>query len=374
MPAKEIQCLFISDIHLFHRRNPTTDIVHSLQTYLEPYRTERPLDLLVLGGDVFDRLLEFQSPDVHDACFWIVWLLELCARANITLRVLEGTPRHDWGQSAMFDTLAKIVKHPVDFQYVNTLSVEVHPGLGLRILYIPDEWTDDAAKTYRQAVDALAAASLTQVDIAVMHGLFHYQLPGVPPSASVHTEHDYLKIVRYVISIGHVHTHSHYDRILAQGSFDRLAHGEEEPKGGIECTLYPDGRHTWQFRENKNAKVFLTLPLKAMDLERSIRHIERKVKTLPKGSYVRLKATRDHPALLAFDSIRSQFLFLNWSKLVVDDVVETETAPSRLLDRYHGLTLTAENLPGLLLERVHARYDCTDMQKQILDTLLRAVV
>jgi DNA repair exonuclease SbcCD nuclease subunit len=367
-------CLFISDIHLFHRRNSTADIVTNLQTYLSVYRTQKPLDLLVLGGDVFDRLVEFQSPDVHEACVWVAWLLELCSQANIRLRILEGTPRHDWGQSLIFDTIAKAMRSSVDMRYINTLCVEVMSDWDMSILYIPDEWTDQASKTYQLALEALANQGLTQVDIAVMHGMFQYQLPIPQVMPSVHNEHDYLKIVRYVISIGHVHTHSHYERILAQGSFDRLAHGEEEAKGGIECTLYPDGRYDWQFRENVDAKVFITIPLKFMTVEDSAKYLERKVRKLPKNSYVRLKAKSDHPAILAFDSLRQQFPFLNWSKLVVDEEVSESPSSGKLLDRYQGVTLTAENLPGLLLDRVHTRYDCTDLQKQVLERLLRVVI
>jgi hypothetical protein len=216
-------CLFISDIHLFHRRNSTADIVLNLQEYLAVYRKEKPLDLLVLGGDVFDRLLEFQSPDVHEACVWVAWLLELCSQANIRLRILEGTPRHDWGQSVIFDTVAKAMRCGVDMQYINTLHVEVMSDWDMSILYIPDEWTDQASKTYELALAALAGQGLAQVDIAVMHGMFQYQLPIQQMMASVHNEHDYLKIVRYVISIGHVHNHSHYERILAQGSFRQIS-------------------------------------------------------------------------------------------------------------------------------------------------------
>ena len=71
--------------------------------------------------------------------------------------------------------------------------------------------------------------NIEQVDLAMMHGNFKYQLP--MPSIHMHTEEDYLSIVRYYICINHIHTASVYGRILAPGSFDRMAHGEEEDKG-----------------------------------------------------------------------------------------------------------------------------------------------
>lgn len=376
MLRSEKRCLFISDIHLFHRRNTTPEIIAALQAFLEPYRRDRPLDLLVLGGDVFDRLVEFQASDVHDACLWVAWLLELCAQAGIRLRVLEGTPRHDWGQSQIFLTIVRTLAIPVDCKYINTLSIEQMDDWGLSILYVPDEWSDTADKTYRQVIETLEHCGLTQVDVAVMHGMFQYQLPVAAMMPCVHTESDYLKIVRYVISIGHVHTYSTSDRIIAQGSFDRLAHGEEEAKGGVECTLYPDGRYTARFIENERAKPFLTWTLKPMTLEASIVWLERKVRKLPRQAYLRLKGPKDHPALLAFDSIRQQFPFLHWSKLADTEVTSEET-PSLSADPttlYRGITFTADNLPILLLDRIQSRHDCDPVQQTLLDHLLRRVL
>lgn len=373
----EKRCLFISDIHLFHRRNPTESIVKALKVYLEPYRRERPLDLLVIGGDLFDRLVEFQSTDVHEACLWVAWLLELCAATDIRLRVLEGTPRHDWAQSQIFVTLQQSLRLPVDCRYINTLCIEQMTDWDLSILYIPDEWSDTASKTATQVQDALQQCGLTQVDVAVMHGMFQYQLPVAAMMPSVHHEADYLKIVRYVISIGHVHSYSTYDRIIAQGSFDRLAHGEEEAKGGVEVTLYPDGRHTATFRENLLAKVFMTLTLKPQPLEAALTTIERKLKRIPKESHIRLRASKDHPAFQAFDSVKQQFPFFHWSKLALEAEelppaaysTDPEAAPL-----YRGITFTPENLPTLLLERIDQRHDCTDLQRTLLDQMLRAVI
>ena len=43
-----------------------------------------------------------------------------------------------------------------------------------------------------------------------------------------------------------------FERILAQGSFDRLAHNEEEDKGGIVVTIDKvNGNHSYRFIKNE---------------------------------------------------------------------------------------------------------------------------
>ncbi|MGI9212590.1 MAG: hypothetical protein ACR2HF_08965 [Methylococcaceae bacterium] len=369
-----LRCLFISDIHLFHRRNPTQDIIANLRTYLKPFHKDEPLDLLVIGGDLFDRLAEFHTVEVHDACMWLACLLELCANRTIKLRILEGTPRHDWGQSRILRTLANILPIPVDCAYVNTLSIEHIAEWDLSILYIPDEWTDRADKTYVQVKETLAAHGLTQVDIAVMHGMFQYQLPTGVTMPSVHQEQDYLKIVRYLISVGHVHTPSQYERIHAQGSFDRLAHGEEEPKGGLWCTLYPDGHYAWLFRENKQAMIFKTISLKTMPIEKTLNYLERHVKDMPFGSHVRIRAKRDHPAMMALEAVRKAFPFLYWTKQSTDEDESVLPAETLTQEYYRGLTITSENLSLLLMERVQQRHTCPLEQQRIMVQLLEHVL
>ena len=79
----------------------------------------------------------------------------------------------------------------------------------------------------------MITSGLTKVDYAVMHGQFDYQLPKHITGMPRHDSQKYLDIVKHYIFIGHIHTHSVYDRIIAQGSFDRLTHGQEEPKGYV---------------------------------------------------------------------------------------------------------------------------------------------
>src|SRR5690606_40929570 len=76
------------------------------------------LDLILFAGDVFDRLLSFPSTEASEAADWFMDFLAMCQRRDIVVRVLEGTPSHDWKQSSFFVGLNRNLLKPADFKYV----------------------------------------------------------------------------------------------------------------------------------------------------------------------------------------------------------------------------------------------------------------
>ena len=68
-------------------------------------------------------------------------------------------------------------------------------------------------------------------------------------------------MVRYNAFFGHVHKRSTYKKIEVAGSFDRLAHGEEEPKGFLDVTYYSEDNRVVKFVENKDAEVYTSITL-----------------------------------------------------------------------------------------------------------------
>ena len=57
---------------------------------------------------------------------------------NIILRILEGTPSHDWKQSKLFIHLNDLTKAGTDVKYIDSLSIEYIDKFGINVLY-PDE-------------------------------------------------------------------------------------------------------------------------------------------------------------------------------------------------------------------------------------------
>ena len=95
----DLKYLVISDIHLGHAKNTTQDIIKNLRTYFEDFNDRgffTELDIIFIAGDLFDRLLDLSNSDVSIIQVWVFDLMRFCARHNIQLRMLLGTPYRDW--------------------------------------------------------------------------------------------------------------------------------------------------------------------------------------------------------------------------------------------------------------------------------------
>ena len=68
------------------------------------------------------------------------------------------------------------------------------------------------------------------------------------------------EFVKKVIDVGHVHQHRVVGRSVSNGSFDRLNHGDEDPKGLIRIEDYPDTFKLF-FVENEHAAIFNTIKI-----------------------------------------------------------------------------------------------------------------
>ena len=375
MVNSPISYLVLSDIHLGHSRTSTTDIIHNLDVYFDNYITSSrfsTLDVIFLAGDVFDTLLSYNDPDIHHIHLWFSRLLRFCYRNKIILRILEGTPSHDWKQSK---TLLIVSSQAVDqgnVRYIDTLCIEHIVELDLQVLYVPDEWNSSADITLTQVTQLLADNSLEQVDIAIMHGMFAYQCGWVNNNPHCHDIAAYLAIVKYWINIGHIHQHSVNDRVVAEGSFDRLAHGEEEAKGGVLMTLDIVNGNRYEFMPNLLAKRYITIIVKWLDLDRAIGQIDKVIDRLPNDSYVRIKAKSSHPIYVAFDDIKRRYPLHYLSKQTLEDdsvsVIADITAV--LSEDYVPITITPDNIVSLLLTAVKTSNELNDVETKALTELL----
>lgn len=374
--TKVIKYLTISDIHLGHKRTKTSFIVRNLDTYFDNYKATSQftdMDIIFIAGDLFDALLDTSGEDIHEVILWLERLMRFCSRFNIKLRILEGTPSHDWKQSKLSETVYNVVNQPVDFKYIDTLHIEHIEDLDLKILYIPDEWTSSVDLTYSQVEQTMRDLNITEVDIGIMHGMFGYQLKNVPASIQKHDEGKYLSIVKYYINIGHVHNYSHYERIIAQGSFDRLGHGEEEAKGGVVCTLDPVNGNSFSFIQNKEAKIYKTITLRYKDTDNSVNQIAKAVKNIPNDSYVRIIANKDHPLYIAFDDVKLMYPMYNFSKKSKEDIeddYELIANVTTLDSEYTPITISKDNVVQLLEDEIKSKYNLAPEQWSLLHLML----
>lgn len=361
--SKTLKLAVISDIHLGHRKNRSSKIINNFEDAIFNDPSNSELDIIFLAGDIFDSLLDLNSPDLDDIDFWICRLLRFCNTHDIVLRVLEGTPSHDWTQPERFITLAKIMKlKNLDIDYIDNVAIEYIEKFDINILYVPDEIQPTTEKTLALVKNALLNKGLDKVDFAIMHGQFEYQLPEHIKNIPRHNSKDYLDIVKHYIFIGHIHTHSVKDRIIAQGSFDRLKHGEEEPKGYVKAFINKDNKEYF-FIENKNARTYKTIDCSKLDLEDSFNLIKKIANGLKADSCVRVSALSKHPILTNMEELIRLYPTMVWTKHIKKDKTKEELdkviAEEEIL--YVPVTISKDNLLDLIRPRLESNFSDTNI-------------
>ncbi len=344
----EIKMLVVSDIHLGHSRTNTEYIVNNLFEEINNNPALNEINIIFIAGDIFDKLLTLSSSDIMHIMRWIYNLLTVCSSKNISLRVLEGTPSHDWGQSELFNIIASNIPD-LDFKYLNVLCIDRMDKYDLEVLYIPDEWTSSTSTTLKQVKSLLANSDIDKVDLAIMHGMFDYQVPQNKNEDVKHNSSEYLLLVKHYIFIGHVHKFSFYERIIAQGSFDRLNQGEEEPKGFVIASIR--GEHdSYQFIENKKAKIYKTIDIKT-NSDKELSRIRKILDKLPKDSYLRIRLKTDSNLINQVNEIKKEYIFLNIDKQIKDEET-TESLTEVISTEFSVLTITHENIRSLIKEKL----------------------
>jgi len=340
----KISYLVISDIHLGHSRTKTKYIVNNLLTYFSTnHKIFKNLDILFLAGDVYDKLLATNSEDFILANEWLATLAIYCKTNNIKLRILEGTPSHDWHQVGVFNTNIESFASELDYKYIDTLSIEFIDDLGITVLYVPDEWNENASDTETE-VQAL---------------LDKYSLEQLPSS---HNEDFYLSKVKHFINIGHIHIGSANGRILAQGSFDRLSHNEEGDKGGLVMTLYHTGDREYKFIKNKNAHPFKSFDLSDKDAPDMLAILDKKLPKLDPITNVRIIIPNDSYIYSSVKDIVDRYGLVN---LKIDrkkpKLVAAKIQPGKVIEAF---SITSDNIEELLHEEL-VKYKLSDADRSI---------
>lgn len=345
--------LVMSDIHLGHHINKTPYIVNNLNKFFKEYHRDLSnLNTIFIAGDIFDRLLSNSSSDYLLATEWLTDLILHCKNNKIKLRILEGTPSHDWKQAKLITSIIKKLKIEVDYLYIDTLHIEYMKEENIYILYIPDEYKPKAEDTLKDVKKLMKEMKIDKVDIAIMHGQFEYQLPMVKLESS-HIENEYLNIVKHYISIGHIHTPSIFNRILAQGSFDRLQHNEEEDKGAMVITIFQDNpdQNTYKFLTNKHSMIFKTIKFKDEDLDVICNRVRKVLDKLPMYSNIKIISENDD---ILYKSVKILSKEYTGVRIKAERSKKTDTTV-RLIKKEiinNSLVITESNIKELLLKEM----------------------
>jgi hypothetical protein len=256
--------LSISDLHLGHPRVPSLLVHDKLLKHFIPY--VKKADIVFLAGDLYHTLLHLSGQEARIGMSFILILMKECEKYNTTLRVLRGTYTHDRDQSKMIHTLHKESGIQVNLQYYDSVSLEYIEHLDLKVLYLPDDLPYDSSKDVLIYVkELLTQVGWNKLDLVCGHGYFSHVLPpNIPHEPKITYKVEQFKDILAddgLILMGHVHTKSQYGQVLYNGSFDRLAHNEEEDKG----FFYID--NSIKFIKNTDATLFKSIDLSHMPIE-----------------------------------------------------------------------------------------------------------
>lgn len=341
--------LSLGDVHLGHRSTPANLIIRNLDLTITD-ELLKEVDMLIITGDLFDRQLNNGDEVVHQINRWITLLMLRCAAYKVMIRIVEGTPSHDREQSRFFTEQRINANIDVDLHYTKNLSIEYIERLDSYFLYVPDKHNPSTDITLKEVKQQMSELGIEQVDFAIMHGAFSYQLPAIVPEPT-HNEEEYLKLVRHQILIGHVHLMTINERILAAGSFDRICHNDEGAKGMFKVTVKEDG--TWErvFIENRGAKKYVTLECHGMDTKQLNFAIKEFIKDLVKGSSVRLRCNPNDVANGDIDTYRREYPQLDW-QITVDKIESKKNSVAetfQAFDMAQFKAITRDSIKELLV-------------------------
>lgn len=366
--------LVISDIHLGARSTSAREILDHLTAFFDDFTAKSQftsIDVLFIAGDLWDDTVDLSSEATVLFLPWIRRLFAWCCRHDIKVRILKGTPRHDREQGDSVEALAGYFEN-LDFKYISTLAVERIEDLDLNVLYVPDEVRPTAEAVARDVEEILMDRGLPQVDIAIMHGMFKHQLGTIPMNVKVHDEAWYLERVKYYINIGHVHVSSQFSRILTQGSFDRLNHGEERPKGAFLVKELKPGEWGHFFIENPLAKIYKTVEV-SEDVELALQKIDREIRSLPHGSFIRILANSTHPIFKGFETLRRKYPLFTFSKKAISEEEEVAARQQTEPSTYVSMVLNRSTLTEAVFSEVTVQHTLTVAEETQLYAHLEAL-
>lgn len=259
-----LKLVVLSDLHLGHGKVTGQELYERLVKYFYPQLTDA--GILAITGDFFDRLLSLIDEGAVVADRIVSDFYHLALTHGFMIRIVRGTFSHDRHQCKKFEAIQirEEQDRRIDVKYYDEIALEYIEKYDLRVLYLPDDLPFKRSEDVMNLVhEMLISANWDAVDLVLGHGYFEHVLPPnvprIPPCT--YNADQFKDLVKHWVIFGHVHTPSVYERIVYNGSFDRLAHGEEEAKGFM--VFQRDENNVWKakFIENESATKFVTIEL-----------------------------------------------------------------------------------------------------------------
>lgn len=271
----------IGDLHFGNPRIASDKMYLELCEYFYP--EAKNSDLILLTGDLFDQISMVSSNANKFVSIFIRELFAFSSEHHVPIRILHGTYSHDRNQLSVLEVLK--FKN-TDAKIINEISCEeiTVKDKKLRILYIPDNLP------YKKSTDVMSHINKVmsvlgwkKVDIVLGHGTFSHALPvsieHAPPCLYTREQFDEILEPNGIIIMGHIHIPSAKNNIYYCGSFERMSHGEEQPKGFYTFT-YENDKWNAKFVENDSATLFVSISPQGNSTDEIIADFDQQIKNI----------------------------------------------------------------------------------------------
>lgn len=273
---RALNTLHIADIH-FGKKNDQklyNDLKSNfLDNIPEIIKEYDHLDLIVIEGDLFDRVIKMTEVSSNYVLKFITELCELSAKYNFYIRLIQGTKSHDNNQLNNFNHLE--VKYPLFkmFKTVNTEILSVR-DYDYKLLYLPEEYPENYKKYYKPYFN-----HEEHYDMILGHGMIDFVAftgneeikSKIKRNEAVHSVDNLLNFCDYFCVFGHIHDFQNYndmDKVFYTGSFERFSFADQEDKGYLLTRIDPETDETESvFYENENASTYNILNLSDYEFE-----------------------------------------------------------------------------------------------------------
>lgn len=364
----------ISDLHFGHLRVPSKDTASDIRMHLFPY-LDATVDILFIAGDVYDRLISMNQYDSITVFELFTDIFKLCNEYDITLRIIRGTFSHDHRQVQFIDTLYKKIGIPLNYRSFDELFIEYMEKFDIHVLYIPDNLPFPTKNDIFDQINIfMKALNITAVDYVVMHGELNHLVFG-HVNINAFTAADFEKICRRFVFSGHIHKPLLYKNTISIGSFNRLAHNEEEHKGFWVIQEKP------VFVPNKTATIFKTLNFTSIEtVEDLLEQYNNAIKSFDNTrlAFVRVIIRDVHlkHTLSRYNDTNHQNIRLTFKASPVRDAGNTDFIQEKLARKQdmHLEVPSLENISTIVFNDLQEKgifIDITDIRSIILDDALK---
>jgi DNA repair exonuclease SbcCD nuclease subunit len=307
----------ISDLHLGNPRMRITKHIREIEFWFNTHRDDIiDTDMLIISGDLFDRLLTIGEETKHIFSFFRR-LDTFCNDNDIIIVELEGTISHDFKQGRSIQHLFS----KSEFLYVDDISVHTFNinGTTMNALFVPDSLELTSEEYTQKAKEVLVDNNITKVDLSIMHGMMkhHIDLPTVEV-----LEQEFFSNISDIVIIGHNHRYQKWNNIYTPGSLSRDRHGEEDDKGGLIVDL---DKGSVKRLINKHTSVYVTYKVDDFkDMKSLLKSVFKDQPTNSNIAIVGDKGSKDYESEIKLQASAYNIVFKGKKTKVIDDKIITD--------------------------------------------------